>query len=103
MNAFWQKHERISALCSQELQYIEFYLALPRDETAVAAAAAAAAASEARAARGTKLAEQARKEAVGILLAHAAHDQTLTAVETPRGQSPPRQALTGCEHQGGNY
>lgn len=97
MNAFWQKHERISALCSQELRYIEFYLALPRDKTAVAAAAAAAAASEARAARGAELAEQARKEAVRMLLAHATHDQTPTAVEAPRAQSPPKQALTGCD------
>lgn len=97
MNAFWQKHERISALCLQELRYIEFYLELPRDETAAAAAAAAAAASEARAARGAELAEQAGKEAVRMLLAHAAHEQTPTAVEASRAQYPPRQALTGSD------
>lgn len=51
MNALWQNHDRFSALCLQELRCIEFYLALPRDETAVTVAAAAAAASKARAAR----------------------------------------------------
>ncbi|KAK9918061.1 hypothetical protein WJX75_000872 [Coccomyxa subellipsoidea] len=83
------QHAERKRVAQQELRYIEFYLALPRDKTAVAAAAAAAAASEARAARGAELAEQARKEALRMLLAHATHDQTPTAVEAPRAQSPP--------------